>query len=85
VEPCQIFCVNTCIDAWAKSGLPEAARKAEAILRKAGELAASTGREEMHPNTVTYNAVLDAWAKSNEKIAPEHAEAILNHMSELYE
>jgi pentatricopeptide repeat protein len=79
------YCFNAVINAWAKSGRPEAPQTAEAILQRMQDLAESTGESSLKPDTVSFNSVLKTWAASNVSDAPIQCERILQRMQYLYE
>jgi pentatricopeptide repeat protein len=71
------------IDALAKRGKPESARRAEEILQEMCDLSQSTGNPSLRPNVVTFGAALHALAKSGEPDAPLRAEALLDRMQDM--
>ena len=77
VEP-NLVTYNSVINAWSKSGLPDAGEKAEALLQRMEELG-------LKPNTISFNAAISAWANSNDSSAGQRAELLLQKMWELYE
>jgi pentatricopeptide repeat protein len=79
------YCFAAVINAWAKSGRPEAPQTAEAILQRMQDLAESTGESSLRPETVSFTSVLKAWAESNVHDAPIRCEQILQRMQYLYE
>jgi pentatricopeptide repeat protein len=74
VKP-DVVTYATVIDSWAKSRLPNAGEKVEAILGIMED-------EGLVPNTICFNAVINAYAKSSN---PVQAEATLDRMQELYQ
>ena len=72
------------IKAWANSGDPAAAKRAEAILERMHELY-QAGNVDVKPNAICFNTVISAWANSGDPAAAKRAEAILERMQELYE
>jgi hypothetical protein len=71
----DVFSMSTLATAWAKSRSPDAATKAEAILRY------MKGRD-LTPNTITYNAVLHAMAVSNQIDKAIRAEDLVEQMKD---
>ncbi len=71
---------NSVIDAWAKSGRPDAPTKAEAVLKQMLALR-DAGWHEANPDVVSYTSVILAWANSNREEAPQRAEEILHEMT----
>lgn len=74
----DVFSMSTLATAWAKSRLPEAAVKAEGILRYMDV-------RKLTPNTITYNTVLHALAVGNQIDKAVRAEDIVNHMKERHD
>jgi pentatricopeptide repeat protein len=72
-------CFNATIDAYAKSGRPDAGRQAESLLQHG----LVTGK--LVPDQITYGACLDAHVASDSPAAPENAEAFLRAMIDSYE
>jgi len=82
----DLYTYNTVIDAWAKSCKyePDAAERAEALLRRMEEMHAS-GNKSVKPDTVSYTTVIDAWSKSgNKAVAGERADALLKSMDDMF-
>eukprot|EP00814_Leptocylindrus_danicus_P015987 CAMPEP_0116026082 /NCGR_PEP_ID=MMETSP0321-20121206/13575_1 /TAXON_ID=163516 /ORGANISM="Leptocylindrus danicus var. danicus, Strain B650" /LENGTH=651 /DNA_ID=CAMNT_0003498685 /DNA_START=121 /DNA_END=2074 /DNA_ORIENTATION=- len=82
----DLYTYNTVIDAWAKSCKyePDAAERAEALLRRMEEMYAS-GNKSVKPDTVSYTTVIDAWSKSgNKAVAGERADALLKSMDDMF-
>jgi hypothetical protein len=79
-RPCQLdtTSVNTCIDAWARSGAPDAVERAEALLHAASQWAG------VSPDRYSYTTVMKAWANSDRPNASEQCEGILWSMWERY-
>jgi len=71
---------STTIHAWARSGHPEGAARAEKLLRAMHDLEDSGGH--VSPNTITYSACILALRNSNSSDAGERAEALLQKMEE---
>jgi hypothetical protein len=84
VKP-DIKSINSCINAWSRTGGPGAGLRAEQLLDRAESLYEETGDEDVRPNKITYSSVINAHAKSYKKGCGESAEAILDHMEEMYE
>ena len=83
MNPFHLVSYNTCLGAWAKSGVRGAADRAEAILRKMDQL--SKERDTVvRPDNISFNTVLHAWSRSDSKWGAKRAEAILKHMDKLY-
>ena len=74
LEP-DVFSMSTLASAWAKSRLPEAHLKAEAILRYMD----SKGIE---PNTIVFNSILHALSFSNRMDKANRAEEIVQRMKQ---
>jgi len=51
------------ISAWARSRRPDAPDRAEALLSRMIDIANDEGREDVRPNTFTYNALINAFAR----------------------
>jgi pentatricopeptide repeat protein len=81
VEP-NSFCVNSCIDAWAKCGQVQ---RAQELLRWMEELSRQPGKEHLQPNSVAHSTVVHAWAKSGDPQAGQQAEYLFEKMQRLYE
>jgi pentatricopeptide repeat protein len=78
----------TVINAWSKSGKPDAAERAEGLLRKLQQLTSDGGLlagrgAEYQPNIYCYNSTLQAWAKNSNPNAVERAAALMAEMVEL--
>ena len=76
---------TTIIDAWAKSGLPDAARKAEEIFITMDNFYERMKDEECRPNVFTANAVMNACAftrlENNKRGALETAFRVFHWLS----
>jgi pentatricopeptide repeat protein len=81
VEPNSV-CVNSCIDAWAKSGQVQ---RAQELLRWMEALSRQPGKEHLQPDSVAYSTVVHAWAKSGDPQAGQQAEHLFEQMQRLYE
>ncbi len=79
------FSFNAVINAWSKSGRPEAPHMAEAILQRMQDLAEAWGESTLVPDVVTFNSVLTAWAQSGKRDAPLRCQDILQRMQTLFE
>jgi hypothetical protein len=73
---------NTCVDAWAKSNLPNSA---ERILDwiECMQKSVASGRGSIRPNKWTYNAYLQALSKSGKSTIGQTAEDVLDQMEQL--
>jgi pentatricopeptide repeat protein len=80
----NVLCFNSVINAWSKSGQPEAAHMAEALLQRMQDFAKSWNESSLFPDTVSFNSVLNAWARSKERDAPYKCEDVLQRMNSLY-
>ena len=67
------------LQTWAKSRLPQAASRADAILEFM-DRKAQAGEETVEPTIRCYNFVLKAWANSRSYDAPRRAMAIMNEI-----
>ncbi len=76
---------SSVIDAWSRSTLPNAPRRAEAILDEMEKAYFETRDTSIQPNTVTYSSVINAHARSrdmeNKAVA---ALQVLKRMQEVY-
>ena len=76
---------NSCLNAWAKSCVPESPHRADSLLHRMldSELQAVA---KIHPNTASFNNCMLAWSKSSsfeeQSSAPEKAEEILDLLKE---
>mmetsp|Transcript_25010 Transcript_25010/g.28937 ORF Transcript_25010/g.28937 Transcript_25010/m.28937 type:complete len:694 (-) Transcript_25010:22-2103(-) len=70
---------NSCIDAWARSGDPRAATKAQAIFNEM-EDEAQRGNAHVAPDAITYNTVINCYANSKHVSAAKAAERVLKRM-----
>jgi tetratricopeptide (TPR) repeat protein len=70
---------TTAIRAWAISGRPDAAHRAEGLWREMLSLVEDQVIDAQ-PNTVMYNTVLDALVRSNTRAGMERADEILRQM-----
>ncbi|CAB9503870.1 Pentatricopeptide repeat-containing protein [Seminavis robusta] len=68
------------LNAWAKSGHPDAPKRAETILRESERLY-DEGIISERPDTVSYTNVLECFARSSQPGSAERAEALLNEMN----
>lgn len=75
---------TTVIDAWAKSGRPEAPDRGEEVLALLQQFSDFCFQRTARPNAITLTAVMNCWAKSSRKEAPDRAEAILRRMIRSY-
>jgi pentatricopeptide repeat protein len=75
---------NRVINAWSKSGKPEAPQRAEAVLQQMQGFAKSWDEPSLIPGAVAFTCVLTAWARSKARDAPYRCEAVLQQMSSLY-
>jgi pentatricopeptide repeat protein len=80
----NVVSFNSVIHTWSKSGRPEAAQKAEALLQRMQDFATSWNESSLMPETRSFNSVLIAWARSKERDAPYRCEEILQRMNSLY-
>ena len=72
------------LEAWAKSGVRDAAPRAEAILEMMNATATKAGMISLLPNVACFNSVLRAWAESKVPLAAsEGQERVLRRMIEL--
>ena len=81
VKP-NCFCVNSCIDAWAKSGQVQ---RAQHLLKRMEEFSRQPGNEHLQPDAVAYSTVVHAWAKSGDPRAAQQAEHLFEQMQRLHE
>lgn len=77
---------SSVIDAWSRSTLPLAARRAQAILDEMEKLWKETGDTSIQPNTVTYCSVINAHARSRDMTNKASAALqVLKRMQNVYE
>lgn len=75
---------NGVLNAWSKSGQKfKKGKKCEKLLDGMIEIARREGRQEMAPDTSSFNIVLNALAQGKEKNAEMRAEALLERMEAL--
>ena len=67
---------NICIYALAKSGTPDAAQRAEALVDQMNDLTAN-GWQNVEPDETTFTTLISTWANSKEPGAAERAEDLL--------
>jgi hypothetical protein len=72
-------CFNALLGAWAKSGRPDAGKRAEQILDWMQQLHDTNGLETA-PDVVSWNSAINAWGHSPVGEAAEKAEALLRQM-----
>jgi len=65
--------------AWSKSGAPDAHVRCEVVLQRLEDLYES-GRNELQPDTISYNTVIDALAQCAEPGVEQRAEQLLERM-----
>jgi len=70
---------NAVVDAYAKSGDPNAVAEAERIVARMRDAGKKSG---LYPNTATYNSLLNVYAKSGQPDAAYRAEDTLDRMIE---
>ena len=77
--------LTTVISAWAKSEHPDAAERADTILRNniKTQLSDKSTRGAA-ANVYTFSSVIAAWARSNDPSAPERAMSVARLMLDLY-
>jgi pentatricopeptide repeat protein len=75
-------CYNTVLDAWAKSGTPDAASNAEELLQRMDALYRSGTNPHVRPDVISFSSVILAWARSNHPLAAERADALLRRLEE---
>jgi pentatricopeptide repeat protein len=80
----NVVSFNSVINAWSKSGQPEATQKAEALIQRMQDLAKSWNETSLMPETRSFNSVLIAWVHSKERDAPYRCEEVLQRMNSLY-
>jgi hypothetical protein len=83
VEP-NIRTYGGVILAWAESGVPDAAEKAQSVLDRMQKMV-ETGESTVSPNVVCYTNVIGAWTGSRRPDAFEKAETLLKHMEDQFE
>lgn len=82
----DVITYTSTMDAILRSGEPNSAQRAEAILQRMFELSEKDDHHHsIQPNTITLNTVMHAWATSGEPDGPQRAEAILQKMEMVYE
>lgn len=74
--PPDVVTFTSVIDSWAKSGDPEAADRAEAVLSKMIGIA--------EPNVKTYTATIQAYARSHDRDKAKRAQELLKRMKQDY-
>jgi len=81
------YCVNAVLNAWSKiasnNKVNGAAYRAEKILKRMEQLYETGERDELCPNTISYNTVISAYARSGEMGSERRAERILRRMHKL--
>lgn len=81
------YCVNAVLNAWSKiatnNKVNGAASRAETILKRMEQLYNDGERDELRPNTISYNTVISAYARSGEVGSERRAERILRRMDRL--
>ncbi|KAL7567059.1 hypothetical protein ACA910_002783 [Epithemia clementina (nom. ined.)] len=70
------------LQAWLRSDDPDAARKAETLLRQMWDFA-TTGRFDCFPTIFSYNAVIACWCKSDLPGSVQEARRLLNELKSL--
>ncbi|KAL9191041.1 hypothetical protein ACHAXT_000747 [Thalassiosira profunda] len=83
VEP-NAHAFNSVITALSRSGIKNAAQKAEGLLKKMEALYEETGNANLQPSARVYTSVISAWAKSNEPGSALRAEILLKLMWAMY-
>ncbi len=83
VKP-NTFTYTAVIEAYANSGAPNAAQKAEEICNRMVQKY-QEGDPNVTPSARSFNAVIHAYAKSRDEGAAEQAELVFDRMMELYE
>ena len=77
---------NAVINAYAKSGEPGSAEKANDLLQKMIKLGSQQEYKDVVPNAVVFNSVIDAYSKANDvesNIAATRSEKILEEMQRI--
>lgn len=69
------------ISAWARSRRPDAPDRAEALLNRMIDIANVEGREDVRPNTFTYNALINAFARRGLVVKAEEYLAKMQELS----
>jgi pentatricopeptide repeat protein len=82
VEP-HDGCYNGLIKAYGRSSLPDAAERAESLLRTM-EKESAVGAD-CSPTMITYTSILDIWQRSQRPDAVDRAESLLKEMLKLAE
>jgi len=70
---------NSVIDAWARSGSPDAGEKAEALLRRM-EVLSRMDEYDVRPDTISFNTCIKAFCNSKKEDAPYKAEEVLSKL-----
>lgn len=83
VKP-NTFTYTAVIEAYANSGAPNAAQKAEEICNRMVQKY-QEGDPNVTPSARSFNAVIHAYAKSREEGAAQQAELVFDRMMELFE
>jgi len=80
------ICYNTVIGAYARSRQPNAANRAESLLRRMERIHKSKLNPDVTPDTVSYGSVISAWARSggDDIDSAKKAEAWLHYSMDLY-
>ena len=73
------------IDAWSKSGEPDAPERAENILQLMQNMARQYKNDDMQPDTTTFNCIIHAYARCDRQEAYRRASFILQRMWDLYD
>lgn len=69
------------ISAWARSRRPDAPDRAEALLNRMIDIANVEGKEDVRPNTFTYNALINAFARRGLVVKAEEYLAKMQELS----
>ena len=77
IPPDQV-CFASVLHAWAKSGRPGAAQRAQAILENM-----LSDKSPVQPNNVCVNTCINAWAKSRDVDGAQRAEDLLRRIEDL--
>ena len=83
VKP-STFLANQVIDAYSKSGKPDAGEHAEEILGLLESLYTRYQDKDMKPNVQTYTITMNAWAKSRSFGKAKRAYTLLAQMEKAY-
>jgi len=78
----DLITMNSLINAWSKSSMPNAAQRAQDILDYMEDNQELSG---IRPNDVSYTSVIVGWTNSGDPSAAKNAEKILLRMEKLYE